>query len=337
MVFAGQKLRRHPALENPTVLIVVDRRDLKTQLSDDFDACDYPNVEKALGVEDLKSKLRSDWRGTLVTTIQSFQKMGDLAPLTRDNIISLVDEAHRSQKGDGTESFAMTMRVKLANGFRFGFTGTPIDRTMQNTHRDFGPLKDGVQERYLSYYGIRRAIKDGATLEVHYIRDPVPFKVDEKPLNVGFEQMCEEMELEDEEAKDFVQRQRSQWKELARHPERIDIVLDKMLEHFLAHPDPNGFKAQLVAVDRKACALYKDRSGRQVASARPAAGMVGCHHLRGAEQRARHREVRVRQAEAGRPDRLLQAHARRVGGVEPRTVRRRPQQVAAAAQDPDRL
>jgi type I restriction enzyme R subunit len=110
MVFAGQKLRRHQALGNPTVLIVVDRRDLKTQLSDDFDACDYPNVEKALGVEDLKNKLRADWRGTLVTTIQSFQRMGDLAPISRDNIISMVDEAHRSQKGDGADSYAMTMR-----------------------------------------------------------------------------------------------------------------------------------------------------------------------------------------------------------------------------------
>lgn len=258
MVFAGQKLRRHTALNNPTVVIVVDRRDLKTQLSDDFDACDYPNVEKALGVEDLKKKLRANWRGTLVTTIQSFQNMGDLAPLTRDNIISMVDECHRSQKGQGSESHAMTMRVKLANGFRYGFTGTPIDRTMQNTHRDFGPLREGVQERYLSYYGIRRSIEDGATLEVHYIRDPVPFKVDEQPLSVGFEQMCEEMELEDEEVKDFVQRQRSQWKELARHPDRVDIVLEKMLAHFLQHPDPNGFKAQLVAVDRKACAIYKD-------------------------------------------------------------------------------
>ena len=257
MVFAGQKLRRHPALSNPTVLIVVDRRDLKTQLSDDFDACDYPNVERTLGVEDLKKKLRDDWRGTLVTTIQSFQKMADLAPLTRDNIISLVDEAHRSQKGDGVESYAMTMRVKLENGYRFGFTGTPIDKTMQNTHRDFGPLQDSVQERYLSYYGIRRAIQDGATLEVHYIRNPVPFKVEEKPLSIGFEQMCAEMELEDEEAKDFIQRQRSQWKELARHPDRIETVLEKILNHFLEHPDPNGFKAQLVAVDRKACALYK--------------------------------------------------------------------------------
>src|SRR5439155_1248513 len=95
------------------------------------------NVEKALGVADLKRKLGADWRGTLVTTIQAFQGMADLAPLTRDTVTSMVDECHRSQKGDGAESFAMTMRVKLANGFRYGFTGTPIDRTMQNTHRDF--------------------------------------------------------------------------------------------------------------------------------------------------------------------------------------------------------
>src|SRR3989454_9251271 len=84
MIFAGQKLRRHPALDNPTVLIVVDRRDLKTQLSDDFDACDYPNVEKALGVADLKRKLGADWRGPLVTPIQGLRGQGDPAPLPRD-------------------------------------------------------------------------------------------------------------------------------------------------------------------------------------------------------------------------------------------------------------
>jgi type I restriction enzyme, R subunit len=258
MIFAGYKLRRHPALKNPTVLIVVDRRDLKTQLSDDFDACDYPNVEKALGVDDLKDKLRNNRQGTFVTTLQSFQQMGDLAPVQRDNVISLVDEAHRSQKGTGKEAFAMTMRVKLPNAFRFGLTGTPIDRTMTNTHRDFGPEKDGIQERYLSYYGIKRAIKDGATLEVHYIRDKVPFAVQKDPVSAGFEEICEEMEVEDEEAKDFVQRKRAQWKELATHPDRIEIVLNKMLAHFLAHPDPNGFKAQLVAIDRTACARYKN-------------------------------------------------------------------------------
>jgi type I restriction enzyme R subunit len=54
--------------------------------------------------------------------------------------------------------------VKLPNGFRFGLTGTPIDRAMINTHRDFGPMISGEQERYLSYYSIKRSIKDGATL-----------------------------------------------------------------------------------------------------------------------------------------------------------------------------
>lgn len=98
MVYTGYKLRRHPVLGNPTVLIVVDRRDLKTQVGDDFDACDYLNVEKALGVDDLKKKLRTGWRGTLVTTIQSFQKMDDLDPIDRDDIICLVDECHRTQK-----------------------------------------------------------------------------------------------------------------------------------------------------------------------------------------------------------------------------------------------
>jgi type I restriction enzyme R subunit len=258
MIFAAYKLRRSKKLQGPTVLIVVDRRDLKTQISDDFDACEYPSVEKALGVEDLKTKLRQGWRGTLVTTIQSFQDMKDLAPVQAENVITFVDECHRSQKGSTAESYAMTMRVKLPNAFRFGLTGTPIDRTTLNTHRDFGPVIDGAQERYISYYGIKRAIKDGATLEVHYIRDEVPFNVDEKVLSVGYEAMCREMELEDEEAKDLIQRKRAQWKELARHPDRVEIVLEKMLAHFLEHPDPSGFKAQLVGVDRTACARFKD-------------------------------------------------------------------------------
>jgi len=258
IICAASKLRRHPKLNNPTVLIVVDRRDLKMQISDDFDACDYPNVEKVTGVTDLKRRLRAEWRGTLITTIQCFQKMQDVAPRQRDNIISLIDECHRSQKGKGKESFAMTMRVKLPNAFRYGFTGTPIDRTMINTHRDFGPRKEGVQERYLSYYGIKRAIRDRATIEVHYRRDRVPFQVDEEALNVGFEKMCEEMELDDEATKAEVQRKESRWKGLARDPRRIKIVVDKLVKHFLAYVDPCGLKALLVAVDRKACSMYKD-------------------------------------------------------------------------------
>lgn len=116
--------------------------------------------------------------------------MDDLQPNLRDNTILLVDEAHRSQKGKGA-GYAMTMRAKLPNAFRSGLTGTPIDRTMVNTHRDFGPVKGEKQERYLSYYGIRQAIRDGATVEVAFLFRKIPFEVDEKPLNVKFEQMAD--------------------------------------------------------------------------------------------------------------------------------------------------
>jgi len=50
-------------------------------------------------VNDLKHKLCTGWRGTLVTTVQSFQQMGDMDPIDRDDILILVDECHRTQKG----------------------------------------------------------------------------------------------------------------------------------------------------------------------------------------------------------------------------------------------
>lgn len=263
------KLRRHPRLGNPTVLVVVDRTDLKTQIGDEFDGCDYPNVSRAMGVVDLKAKLRGNTRETVITTIQCFQGMEDLDENPRDNLILLIDECHRSQKGAGggagtldagkdPSGFALTMRAKLPKAFRFGFTGTPIDRTMVNTHRLFGPEKDGQQERYLSYYGIRQAIRDGATLPVHYLLRVVPLAVDQQKLDVGFERMCEQMEAEEEEVKDFVQKEEANWKQLANNPDRMRKVIAHAVEHFLEHPDPNGFKAQLVAIDRDAAGRYKD-------------------------------------------------------------------------------
>src|SRR5215469_15431481 len=113
-------------------------------------------------------------------------------------------------------------------------------------------------ERYLSYYGIRQAIRDGATLEVYYEPHYVPIAVDDQPLSMGFEEMCDEVELDDEEEKDFIQRKEAQWKKLVRDKRRVHTVIEHLVDHFLKHPDPSGFKAQLVTIDRKACAVYKE-------------------------------------------------------------------------------
>jgi type I restriction enzyme R subunit len=257
-IFAAGKLRRRRQLNNPTVLIIVDRRNLKKQVGDDFDYCDYPSVIRAMGIEELKDRLRTNYAGTVITTIQCFQNMNDLDPVPRDNIICLIDEAHRTQKGKGA-GFAMTMRAKLPNAYRFGMTGTPIDRTMVNTHHDFGPVIEGKQERYLSYYGIRRSILDGATLEVFYEPHYVPIEVEEEPLNTSYEDMCDELEVEDEEERELVKQKEARWKKLVKDPRRIrERVIPHLVDHFLKFPDPSGFKAMVVAVDRGGCGLYKD-------------------------------------------------------------------------------
>ena len=181
-------------------------------------------MEKALGVDDLKKKLRTDWRGTVVTTVQAFQKMGDLAPLTRDNVISMVDECHRSQKGERKRKLRDDHARKTCERFSLRFHWDPNRQDDAKYASRFRPVQRRSAGALSQLLRDPSCDQDGATLEVHYIRDRVPFKVDEQPLSVGFEQMCEEMEREDDEAKDFVQRQRSQWKELARHPDRVDIV-----------------------------------------------------------------------------------------------------------------
>ena len=152
MVFAAQKMRLQPALRNPTVLIVVDRVDLDAQISATFHASDIPNLVKAQSREELERLLRQDTRKIIITTIFKF---GDVAAHRdallndRDNIIVMVDEAHRTQEGD----LGMKMRAALPNAFLFGLTGTPINRRDRNTFYAFGAEED--ENGYMSRYGFR--------------------------------------------------------------------------------------------------------------------------------------------------------------------------------------
>ncbi|HUW10494.1 MAG TPA: type I restriction endonuclease, partial [Anaerolineae bacterium] len=98
MLFAARKLRLHPALKNPTVMIVVDRIDLDTQISSTFYAADTPNLVKAESRSDLQDLLGKDVRKIIITTIFKFGEAEGVLN-DRGNIIALVDEAHRTQEG----------------------------------------------------------------------------------------------------------------------------------------------------------------------------------------------------------------------------------------------
>ena len=132
MLFAARKLRLHPALKNPTVMIVVDRIDLDTQISSTFYAADVPNLVKAESRSDLQDLLGKDVRKIIITTIFKFGEAKEVLN-NRENIIALVDEAHRTQEGD----LGRKMREALPNAFLFGLTGTPINRADRNTFYAF--------------------------------------------------------------------------------------------------------------------------------------------------------------------------------------------------------
>jgi len=99
MVFAAQKLRRSPELKSPTVIVLVDRTDLDTQITGTFNAADVPNVETTDNINELQTLLERDTRKIIISMIHKFR---DAKPNmnTRENIIVLVDEAHRTQEGD---------------------------------------------------------------------------------------------------------------------------------------------------------------------------------------------------------------------------------------------
>ena len=246
MVFAAQKLRMIPELKNPTVVIVDDRIDLETQITATFNASDIPNLESASTKEKLVEFFRGDMRKILITTIFKFGEVDcELNP--RDNIIVMVDEAHRTQEGDLGEK----MRMALPNAFFFGLTGTPINRTDKNTFHTFGAIED--KTGYMSRYSFSDSIRDKATLPLHFEPVPVDLHVDQDKLDAAFEHLTEGMS----EAERAELSSRVNMKAIMYNPARIRKVCEHIAKHFREKIEPNGYKGQVVCYDRECCLLYK--------------------------------------------------------------------------------
>lgn len=191
MFFAAQKLRMIPELKNPTVVIVDDRIDLETQITATFNASDIPNLVGANSKEELIKFFKGDMRKILITTIFKFGEVdGELN--ARDNIILMVDEAHRTQEGNLGEK----MRLALPNAFFFGLTGTPINRIDHNTFNTFGATED--KSGYMSKYSFSDSIRDGATLPLRFEPVPVDLHVDQASLDAEFDALTEGLSKDEE-------------------------------------------------------------------------------------------------------------------------------------------
>ncbi|WP_081210525.1 type I restriction endonuclease subunit R [Salegentibacter sediminis] len=250
MMFAAQKLRRAPELKSPTVLVLVDRTDLDSQISGDFNAADIPNVETTSSIQELQKLLERDTRKIIVSMIFKFR---DAKPNmnTRENIIVLVDEAHRTQEGD----LGMQMRAALPNAFLFGLTGTPVNKAEKNTFWAFGAEED--QGGYLSRYTFQDSLRDEATKPLHFEPRLVDVHVDKETLDKAFEEFRESAALSDEEA-DAINRRSAKMAIFLKSPERISKIVGDIAHHFREKVEPHGFKAMIVTPDRYACVQYKE-------------------------------------------------------------------------------
>ena len=250
MVFAAQKLRLHARLKNPTVLIVVDRIDLDTQITGTFTGADIPNLEKADTREKLQQLLAQDVRKIIITTIFKFGEAGG-ALNTRSNIIALVDEAHRTQEGD----LGRKMREALPNAFLFGLTGTPINRADRNTFYAFGADEDIASGKgYMSRYGFEESIRDGATLKLHFEPRLIDLHIDKAALDAAYKDLTGGLSDLD---KDNLAKTAAKMAVLVKTPERVRKICEDIVHHFQSKVEPNGFKGQIVTFDRESCLLFK--------------------------------------------------------------------------------
>lgn len=248
MVFAAQKLRLHPALLNPTVIVVVDRTDLDTQINATFHTTDIPNTVNAGSREELRRLLVQDTRKIIITTIHKFAE-ADGVLNDRDNIILLCDEAHRTQEGD----LGQKMREALPNAFLFGLTGTPINQVDRNTFRAFGAVED--ESGYLSVYSPEDAMQDGATLPLHFEPRLIEYHIDREGIDEAFSALTDS--LEEDETRDLIRRA-SRRSTFVHASERIERVAHDIVHHFKESVEPHGFKAMIVCYDRQSCVQYKE-------------------------------------------------------------------------------
>lgn len=251
MVFLALKLKTHLTvpngdLGNPNLMVLTDRIDLDEQISATFQACGLRNPVSIDSVKDLHKHIHSGVDGlTVLSTI--FKFAGSEAPIPNSkNWIVMVDECHRTQEKD----LGTYLRATLPEARFFGFSGTPIKTTDKDTYANFGVVGEG----YLDKYGIDDAVRDGATVPIHYTGRKTDWQIDDAKIDILFDNWF--AELPDEEIARIKERGVTV-ADLVKHPRRVELIAYDIWTHFKAYALPDGFKAQVVAIDREAVVLLK--------------------------------------------------------------------------------
>lgn len=267
MLFLARKLMRAPELNSPTILIISDRIDLDDQLSGQFlNAKKFINDDFVCQIESrdlLGQNLRGRTSGgVFLTTVQKFTENTGLLS-DRRNIVVISDEAHRSQTNiekkikvseKGVEDrygFAYFLRQSLPNATYVGFTGTPVDATLDV----FGDIVEA--------YTMTQAVNDGITVRIVYEGRAAKVAIDNEKLALieKYYEECEEAganEYQIEESK----KKAATIKSVLGHSDRLKAIAADFVTHYEARVEEKATvagKAMFVCSDREiAYAFYKN-------------------------------------------------------------------------------
>lgn len=267
MLFLARLLMKDAALGSPTIILITDRTDLDDQLSKTFtNAKTYIGDENIISVES-RAELREELKGrksggVFLTTIHKFTE--DLALLTeRTNVICISDEAHRSQINlqqkitvteDGvkkTYGFAKYLHDSLPNATYVGFTGTPIDATLDV----FGPVVDS--------YTMVESVFDEITVRIVYEGRAAKVLLDSKQLDEVEKYYTESADAGTNEYQiEKSKKAMASMSTILGDPDRIRAIAEDFVQHYearVAEGTTQKGKAMFVCSSREAAyQLYKD-------------------------------------------------------------------------------
>lgn len=265
MAFCAGQIIKHPAMENPTIVVITDRNDLDDQLFGTFSMCKdllRQTPQQAETHEDLFKLLDRPSGGVIFTTIQKFspQEEDSDEPLTRRrNVVVIADEAHRSQygfkakvakTGEISYGFAKYLRDALPNASLIGFTGTPIEKDDVNTPAVFGD--------YIDVYDISRAVADYATVPIYYESRLARIELDESQKPKIDDEVDE---VTGAEAPDEQERLKRKWaavEALVGSDNRIRMVAADLVQHFENRMSGLQGKGMIVCMARWICVKLYD-------------------------------------------------------------------------------
>ena len=240
MVFYTRKIHRKMGA-NYTFVICTDRTDLDGQLYKTFAGCGLVDNDKNPCRADSGRGLRemlAQHKSYIFTLIQKFnEKLGeDEFYSDRNDIIIITDEAHRTQYG----TLSLNLRNALPNASRIGFTGTPLFMDDEITRRVFG--------EYVSKYDFQRAVEDGATVPLYYDARGEALQVVTNDLNEKIAAKLEELEIEDQDVSERLERDLKRDYHVITNPDRLDKIAQDFVVHYSTQWETG--KAMLVCIDK---------------------------------------------------------------------------------------